>query len=349
MRVLVTGHRGYIGSVLTRMLRNAHCDVIGLDADWYSAADFGRVSESVPAYEKDVREVEVTDLLSFDAVIHLAGLPDSGDLPVNSRTVDEINHHATARLIDCARKADVSRFIFFSSASVYGRQVGAPVTEVTTPRPSSPTARAKLMAECDLLSATGPHFHTTVLRIPEVYGMSPRMRLDQVVNDLVASAATHGRVSLNHESAAWGATGWRSLVALEDLGRVVLALLNAEFARVSGRVFNVAAPDQHYRIVDIADQITELLPLCTRSPAGELHDPNSLRMDGSRLLSTFPNLRMNWTLEQGIRQLHAAFTAGGLAPSDWRGHRLRRAEWLHDMRRDGQLDDALRTRGSVAA
>ncbi|MCH8966048.1 MAG: SDR family oxidoreductase [Planctomycetes bacterium] len=343
MRVLVTGHRGYVGSVLTCVLRHARFEVVGLDCDWYRGCDFGRVAESVPQFDTDLREVEFADLLSFDAIIHLAALPgafgDGGSrrAAFEPPLIQGINEQATMRLAHCAKKANVSRFLFASSCAVYGPHGGAPLDETSQTRPLTPQARSKLRCEHALTKLADSSFTPVFLRIGEVYGVSPRLRLDLLVNDLVGSAVTHGRVTMHA-----GAAGWRSLVHVEDLCRTFAAALTAPQSDVHKQTFNVVAPNERYRVVDIADAITEMLPLCTRSAVVGLHDPHSRCVDGSKLYRTFPDLRHRWTLAMGIRQLCRAMLGAGMGPGDWRSDRYRRAPRLHAIMERGEVDRSLR-------
>ncbi len=357
MRVLVTGHRGYIGSVMTCILRQARFEVAGLDCDWYHGCDFGRVCETVPGFDTDLREIEFTDLLPFDAVVHLASLPEdafelghpqSGSTPNVARDdhslIDEINHEATIRLAECAKQAHVSRFLFASSCAVYGRGVARPLDEQAPTNPLTAYASSKLRCEQELARLADRTFTPVFLRHGEVYGVSPRLRMDLTVADLVGSAVTQGRVTMKT-----GASGWRPVVHVGDLCRAYAAVLIAPDELVRNEVFNVVAPGvaphatgENYRIIDIADMITDVLPMCTRSAAVDTFARQSFRADGSKLLRTFPKLTFRWTLPLGLRQLHTAMLSAGITPGDWRSDRYRRALRLQRLVEAGELNASLR-------
>ena len=344
MRVLVTGNQGYVGAVMNNVLHNARFDVVGLDCDWYRDCDFGRVRDIVPSFGHDLRDVEFTDLLSFDAVVHLAALSDDPLGHMNPQLTDEINCAATVRLAECCKKAQVSRFLFASTCSVYGRGGGGPVDEHRTGRGLSPYAESKLRCERELTRLADSSFSPIILRNATVYGVSPRLRLDLVVNDFVASAVTTGRVTMRTVGSAW-----RPLVHVEDLARVYTAVLMAPAEIVHGEIFNVVPADHNYRVVDLADTVTEHVPPSTRATPEDVFDERSYRVDGSKLHRTFPELCFRWNLPKGIRQLRDALTNAGLTAGDWRSDRYRRVLRLLRLLESGELGVDLRRSETVLA
>ncbi|UCE60115.1 MAG: SDR family oxidoreductase [Phycisphaerales bacterium] len=340
MRVLVTGHRGYVGSVLTSVLKNAHFDVVGLDSDLYKGCDFGRVQEDIPAFELDIRDLDFTDLLSFDAVVHLASLPEMACENLNPSIIHEVNCCATMHLAECCKQANVTRFLFASSCSVYGRGGRNLLDEQSRVEPLTVHAQSKLWCEKRLSLLADASFVPVFLRNANVYGVSPRLRLDTVVNNFAVCGVTSGHVIMTSSGSAW-----RPLMHVEDLARTYAAILSAPDEVVCNQVFNVARNDENYRVIDIADAVTELLPRCTRSTAEGAFDNQSSRVDGSKLTEAFPDLSFRWTLPLGIRQLRSATSAGGLTPADWRSDRYRRALHLQYQIDHAELDADLRPRG----
>ena len=343
MRVLVTGHRGYIGSVLTTVLRHARYEVAGLDCDYYRGCDFGRVHEVVNNFEMDLRDVEFTDLLSFDAVVHLADLPPEAAHGSSPREACEINEEATLRLAECCKQAEVSRLLFASSCDVY-RRGGAVLNEQSPVDPATPAAASKLRCERALAAMAGPDFTPVFLRHASVYGVSPRIRTDLVVNDFVASAVATGRVVLQDNGMAW-----LPVVHVEDLCRVYAAILSAPDDLVHNQAVNVISSCENYRSIDIADMVTELVPSCTRSADCTVFDKPGYRVDGMKLQRTFPGLSFRWTLPMGIRQLRTAMLGCGLTPGDFRSDRYRRLARLRTLMEQGELGaDLRRTEPAVA-
>ncbi len=355
MRVLVTGHRGYLGSVMTAVLQNARFDVVGLDSDLYDGCDFGRMQEPVPAFDTDVRDIEFTDLLSFDAVVHLAGLPEDGSLrdrpgdPAcwSSRSprslLDEVNHRATIRLAECCKEAGVSRFLFASSCAVYGRGGGELLSESSPAHPQTAWAASKVRCERDLSELADETFTPVFLRNASAYGVSPRLRVDLEVNDLAAAAAATGYVTLRSQG-----TAHRPLVHVEDIARAFAAVLLAPSEIVRNQVFNIVRCGENHRTIDVINTLTDLLPDCQLHVVRDRFDPHSYRVDGSKLQRTFPSLSLRWTLQHGIRQLYSAMQSAGLTPAQWRCDRYRRLLRLETLVEQGQLSDTLRKKQEVA-
>lgn len=350
MRVLVTGHRGYVGSVLTCVLRQARFEVVGLDCDWYRGCDFGRVLEPLPSFDIDIRDIEFTDLLPFDAIVHLASLPEdasgSGDEHAargDQSLIHQINYEATMRLAHCAKQASVSRFLFASTYAVYGRGGAAALDETAATTPLTSYALSKFRCEQDLSRLADRTFAPVFLRNGEVYGVSPRLRMDLTVVDLVGSAVTSGRVAARAQAGAW-----RPLVHVGDLCRAYAAVLTAPDELIHNQSFNIVPPGENYRMIDVVDTITDVLPRCTSAAMMDMFARQSLRADGSKLLRTFPKLAFRWNLALGLRQLHTAMLNAGITPGDWRSDRYRRALRLHGLQEAGELDSSLRRTGSPA-
>jgi nucleoside-diphosphate-sugar epimerase len=337
MRILVTGHRGYIGSVLAAVLQHRRHEVFGLDAGWFEDCNFGRTRQQLPGFNLDVRDVTFAELLAFDAVVHLAALSDDASADLQPDLTRKINHHAAVQLARACREARIARFIFASTCSVYGAAGTNPVDEDATPNPLSQYARAKRDAEREILALAEPGFSPVVLRFATAYGVSPGLRLDLVVNDFVASAVTTGRVVLGSAGHAW-----RPLVHVEDAARAVAAVLDAPDDDPPARLFNVVAPSENHRVIDIADAVTDALPHCSRTILGRTLDERSYRVEGSRFLRTFPSFSYRWTLPSGIRQLCAAFAAAGLTAGDCRSDRFRRRLRLAYLIENARLDPSLR-------
>lgn len=340
MRVLVTGHRGYVGSVMVGVLRHARFDVVGLDCDFYQGCDFGRVHESVPSFDIDLRDVEFTDLLSFDAVVHLAALPEDRSSELDPTTIREINEEVTIRLAECCKQASVSRFLFSSSCDVYGRSGGDLLDEHAPVIPAMLYAAAKYRCECALASLADHTFTPIILRHAGAYGVSPRMRIDLIVNDFVASAVANGRIVVGS-----GGRTWRPLIHVEDIARAYAAVLLAPDDLVHNQVFNLVADESASggrRVIDIADMVTELVSDCTRSIRQDAFDEPSYRVDGSKFQLAFPKFSFRWTLPLGIRQLRNAMLSAGLTPGDWRSDRYRRVLRLKALMERGDLSRTLR-------
>jgi len=338
MRVLVTGHRGYIGSVLIPRLRCAGHDVVGLDAEWYQGCDFPTPGIH-PADDRggqnpkvDFRTFDRDALRGFEAVIHLAALPHDADSHFPADLALHLNHRTAAEFAGRCKEAGVRRFVLASTCSVYGRTGAVQADEQSPVQPITPYALAKWRAEQDIAALTDANFCPVVLRLATVYGPSPRLRLDTLVNDLVAGAWGSGRIELRTRG-----TGHRPLVHIEDVVEVCAAMLVASQRRVNGETFNVVGANESYRITEVAEAVARVAGDCPWSVSPGVPDRLSYRANGAKLQVTLPELHFAWTLPRGIVQLWEAYQDAGLTVSDWRCARYRRSLHLADLQERGMF------------
>jgi nucleoside-diphosphate-sugar epimerase len=339
VKVLVTGHHGYIGSVLAPMLRDAGHDVVGLDTFLYRGCDFGDGAELEPALSVDIRDVTASALGEFDAVVHLAALSNDplGDL--DSDWTFAINYEGTVRLARVAREAGVPRFVFASSCSMYGAAEGDEFLDEDAPlRPLTPYAESKVRAEEALRELAGDGFAPISMRNATAYGVSARLRLDVVLNNLVAWAHTTGAIRLLSDGMSW-----RPLVHVRDIARATDALLRAPVEAIAGEAFNIGSAEQNYRIRDLADVVQRRLPACEVTFAGDASpDPRSYRVDFSKFASAFPECTFEWTAERGVDELARAYESIGLTLEDFEGGRYTRLARLKRLLDADALEDDLR-------
>ncbi len=344
MRVLVTGHLGYIGVELVSLLRAAGHDVVGLDAGWFDECDFGGAPDPVPAVGSDVRDVSAADLEGIEAVLHLAAISNDplGDL--NPALTYAINYEASVRLARCAKQAGVRRFVFASSCSLYGTGGSALLGEEAPFRPVTPYGESKVRVEQALSALADRDFSPTSLRNATAYGVSRRLRADVVVNNLVGYAYTTGKVLLQSDG-----TAWRPLVHHRDIARAFLAVLEAPRELVHGQAFNVGHTSENYRIRDVAQLVAEVVPGCQVSYAeGVSTDARDYRVDFTkiaRLLGWAPLM----TLRGGIQELYDAYQRHGLTADEFLGPRYYRLRVVRDLLRRGILDSDLRRAAPVSA
>jgi nucleoside-diphosphate-sugar epimerase len=339
MRVLVTGNLGYIGCILTPLLLDRGHDVAGLDSDLFANCTFHGALPRVPTLLKDIRDVESSDLAGFDAVIHLAGLSNDplGDL--NPGLTLEVNHLASVRLAKLAREAGVRRFLFSSSCSTYGAAGDDLIDETATFNPVTPYGRSKVLAEEGIGALASDRFTPVYLRNATAYGVSPRLRFDLVLNNLVAWAFSTGRIFLKSDG-----TPWRPIVHIEDISRAFSAALEAPTDLVHNRAFNVAV--ENFRISELAEIVGEIVPGCRIEYAeGAGPDKRCYRVDGGLFTRTLPAFQPRWTARRGAQELYAAYQATAVTPDDFEGQRFKRIDHLKMLIQTGRVDQTLRSTG----
>jgi len=342
MRILVTGHKGYIGTVMVPMLLGAGHEVIGLDSELFRECIFSPGIHEVPALRVDVRDVERRHLDGFDAVIHLAALSNDplGDL--DPEITYQINHAASVRLARLAKEAGVSRFLYSSSCSSYGKAGDDLVDETADLHPITPYAISKVRVEEDVTKLADGAFSPTFLRNATAYGVSPRLRFDLVLNNLVAWAFARGRVHIKSDG-----TPWRPIVHIEDISRAFLAVLAAPREAIHNQALNVGQTEENYRIRDLAEIVQDVVPGSRIEYAIDGGpDPRCYRVDFRKIHRVLPDFKPQWSARRGAEELHAAYRRTGLVLEDCEGPRFKRIDHLKGLLAAGRLDATLRWRAA---
>ena len=345
MRVLVTGHEGYIGTVLVPLLRRAGHELTGLDSNLFERCTFGDGIEEIASLRKDVRDVTSRDLEGFDAVLHLAGLSNDplGDL--DPELTYEINHLASVRLAELAKEAGVQRFIFSSSCSNYGAGGDDLLDESSAFNPVTPYGISKVRVEQDVAKLANSKFTPTFLRNATAYGVSPRLRFDLVLNNLVAWAYAAGKVFIKSDG-----TPWRPIVHIEDISRAFLAVLEAPLDLVHNEAFNVGRSEDNYRIRELAEIVKETVPGTEIEYAADAGpDKRCYRVDCGKIQRVLPSFKPAWNARSGAQELYATYRRFGLKVDDFEGVKYKRIAHIRHLITEGMLDAKLRWTANAAA
>jgi nucleoside-diphosphate-sugar epimerase len=338
MRVLVSGHHGYIGSVMVDMLARTGHDVTGLDTFLYEGCTFGEAGATVPFLYKDVRDVLAADVRGFDAVIHLAALSNDPLGFLDESCTLDINHVGSVTLARAAKAAGVPRFLFASSCSLYGAAGDDILDENARFNPITAYGASKVLVEADVSKLADETFSPTFLRNATAYGVSPRLRADIVVNNLVGVAVTTGEVLIQSDGSPW-----RPLVHIEDISRAFLAVLEAPREAVHNQAFNVGGTGENYQIRDVAAIVQEIVPGCSvKYLEGGGPDPRCYRVNCDKIARHLPGFRTQWTVRRGVEELYESFARHGLTREMFA--RYVRLARIQELLRGGRLDATMRWR-----
>lgn len=338
-RVLITGHRGYVGSVMAPLIRDAGHEVVGLDVDFYRGCDLVPPAD-IPTMDIDIRDITANDLRGFDAVVHLAALSNDPVGNLNAGWTEAINSDAARRTAAAAREAGVRRFLFASSCIMYGLSEGGEVDETSPLNPQTDYARSKVTAERAVSELASDSFSPVYLRNGTIYGVSPRMRFDTVLNSLAGWAATTGKITVLSDG-----TPWRPVVHVRDVSRAFLAVLEAPADTVHDQAFNIGADRLNYQVRDLARAVQRAVP------GSELNilaaadaDQRTYRTSFAKFARAFPEFRFERDADAGAAELSATLSDLGVTHEDFIGDRFTRIKRLGRLIAEGRLDGDLRWR-----
>lgn len=345
MKLLITGHLGYIGSVMAPYFISRGHDVVGLDSGYFADCTIGATG-SIPEIRKDVRDVEVSDLRGFDAVLHLAALCNDPIGDLNPEWTYDINHRGSVALARLAREAGVPRFLFASSCSMYGAASSDEIlTEDAPLRPLTPYAISKVRAEEDIEKLADGDFSPVFLRNATAYGFSPRLRADIVLNNLVCWALTTGRVRIMSDG-----TPWRPIVHIEDITRGFEAVLHAPRDVVHNQAFNVGRDSENYQVRALGDIVADTVPGCVVEYAGGGGpDPRNYRVSFAKMSAALPQYQPRWSARLGAAEMYERLRAAHFTQADFDGRKFTRLRQFRRLLDDASVDASFRLKSTVAA
>ncbi len=337
-KILITGHDGYIGSIMSHYLISLGYEVTGLATGYFKDCTLIPDLAEIPTISKDIRDITIDDLKDIDAIIHLAALSNDPVGNMNESWTQDINYHASVNLASLAKQSGVERFLFSSSCIMYGMSETGIVNEESPLNPQTEYAKSKVYSERAISEMSGDGFSPTFLRNGTVYGISPRMRFDTVLNNLVAAGVTTGKVVLYSDGQPW-----RPVVHVIDIARSFAEVLKADISKVHNQSFNNGSNNLNHQIIDLANIVVNTIPGCELEIRAEPSaDQRTYQADFSKFANTFPDFTFEWSAVDGAKQLYKTFTEINLTYTDFIDRKFTRIEWLKRLISTGSLDNTLR-------
>ena len=341
MRILMTGHLGYIGTIAVPLMQSQGHDIVGCDTDLFAACTFGTGLGPAAAIRNiglDIRDLTPDHLVGFDAIMHLAALSNDPLGDIDAAVTMDINAAATVALARAAKQAGVPRFIFSSSCSNYGAAGLDPLDESASFRPVTPYGHSKVAAEQELALLADATFSPVFMRSATAFGVSPRLRFDLFVNNLTAWAVATGEIYLKSDG-----TPWRAVVHIEDIARAFLAVAEAPREQVHLQAYNIGSNAENWRVIEVARMVAEVVPGSRiRIADGAGPDLRCYGVNGDKLARAFPAARPRWTTREGVEQLYDAFRTRGVRPEEFEGERYQRRAHVLSQIAAGRLSHGLR-------
>jgi nucleoside-diphosphate-sugar epimerase len=318
-------------------------EVVGVDTGYFSECTLVPDTVTVPSMCKDIRSIDENDLRGYYAVIHLAALSNDPIGNLDAGWTRQINYEGSVRLAEYAKAAGVERFLFSSSCIMYGMSEANIVNEDSPLDPRTEYARSKVLAERVISALAGDGFSPTFLRNGTIYGLSPRMRFDTVLNDLVATAVTTGKVIVHSDGKPW-----RPVVHIQDVARAFMTVLQAPVENIHNEAFNTGANHLNHQVIELAKIAVRTVPGCKLEVRAQIGaDQRTYKADFGKFARTFPDFKFNWTAEKGAAELYRAFQSIGLTYGDLTDKRFTRLKWLNHLLETRRLDEQLRWRDPV--
>ena len=324
MNVFVTGHKGYIGVHLVDLLKQAGHAVTGCDLALFDGCAWEDIVPADRELVKDVRDVTLNDVSGHDCVMHLAAISNDPMGEVNAGATYAVNRDASIRLAQLAKKAEVPRYLFAASCSVYGAGEKLDLDENDPLNPLTAYAKSKIETEQAVSSLADDYFTPVYLRNATAYGHSPMLRIDLVVNNLLACAVATGEIRIMSDGFPW-----RPLIHCRDIARAFVAFMHAPKERISNKAVNVGGNTENYQVRDIADRVKLLIPSAKITYTGEIGaDPRNYRVKFDLLAKLLPDFKLQYNLTSGMEDLHRTLVDHGFSRKDWEGDQFVRLRML---------------------
>ncbi|WP_342305941.1 SDR family oxidoreductase [Methanolobus sp. ZRKC5] len=337
MKVMVTGHNGYIGSVLCEMLIKEGYSVVGFDTNYYSECTLFDYKNDIEEINKDIRDVDANDLKEIDAIIHLAALSNDPMGALDEKLTEDINYRSTIKLAETAKKVGVRRFLYSSSCSMYGVADGKALNESSPLNPVTAYAKSKVDSELSLAKIADDKFSPVYLRNSTAYGLSPKMRFDLVLNNFVGWAYTTSSIKIMSDG-----TPWRPLAHIRDISAAFIAALDAPIENIHNQAFNVGSNSENYQIKDVAEIVKKIVPNCEITYTNEHgSDSRTYNVNFDKIKEHMPSFKPEWNVKKGAKEIYDALRKNEVSFEEFNGDKYTRLKTLKKLMESNRIEEKL--------
>lgn len=335
MKILISGIEGYLGSVMSGVLQERGHTLKGIDTGFFRESLLISPVYQPPVIHTDTRNVSVSQLQGYDAVIHLADLSNDPLGMIDEKVTREINYTGAVDFARKAKKAGVKRYIFGSSCSIYGTQSEELANEESETNPQTMYAQCKLDVEKELLKLADTSFTPVILRCATIYGVSPRMRFDLVINKLVGDAYLYNKISLDN-----GGKQWRPVVHILDVSQAFACAVEAPKNKVHKEIFNVGSRNGNYLVSDFGAMIKEEFPNCVIRVNASNNDTRSYKVSFEKIHRLLPGFSSRHDVRSGIMELHKKYKEIGLTKDLFNSYHFTRLKQIQHLLKSQKIDDS---------
>jgi nucleoside-diphosphate-sugar epimerase len=338
-KIIITGHSGYIGSLLVKLLKQSNYEILGIDTNYYGKdCEFFNPELEINELNKDIRLINEKDIEGAYAVCHLAAISNDPMGDINPELTLGINYRASLKLAETAKRAGVKKFIYSSSCSMYGISYDINALDENAEfNPVTAYAKSKVESEKDIIPLADENFSVTFLRNTTAYGISPKLRLDLVVNNMVGWAVTTGKIRIMSDG-----TPWRPLIHAEDIARAFIAVIQSPKESVNKKSYNVGINSENYQIRDIAEIIKEIIPDTEIIITGEHgSDSRSYRVNFDKIHNELKNFQPKWVLKKGIEEIYESYLKYKMNDEKFNGRYFTRIKQIKYLIENKLVDDKL--------
>ena len=326
-KILITGAQGYIGTRLIQKL-NKKYKIIATDNGYFKTCTIGNYKDPIKVYKMDIRHFKKKIIEGIDTVIHLGALSNDPSSEINHNITKEINFKSTVKLAKLAKNCGVKKFIFSSSCIMYGTNYDAKVNEDSDLRPRTVYAKSKVWAEKALSKLADKNFSPIFVRNGTIYGFSPRMRFDTVLNNFFIQYYSTGKIDILSRGEQY-----RPVIHLDDVIKALDVFINAPKSKIHNKAFNTGSNKNNLKIIELAKIVKKTFPKTKLNILNEKnHDNRSYITSFNKISQAFPNIKFSNNYSKKLIEMNKIFLKYKVSKNIIKSDKFTRLKWLNNLK-----------------